>query len=812
MAERHEHHDATQATGASRAISAAGAPAGRTPEGGVPRGGQAWPGQAGGASALSLLLVLLALTLLLVIVRHNPPDPAPASSLASEYSGERARQVLSQLVGDGQPHPAGSAADDRVRQQILAILTQNGYQPHVEEGFACHPTGACAHVRNVVARLDGREPGSAVALAAHYDSVGAGPGASDDLAGVAAILEIARALKATAPPRHSILMLLDEGEETGLLGAAVFEDSGPEHDDVKAVVNLEARGANGPSYMFETSGENAWLIDSWAPHAERPVTTSLAAFLYTLLPNDTDLTVFRQHRVAGLNFAFIGGAPFYHTPYDNLANSSPASLQHQGANAMAAITGLAGADIDHPRRGNLVFFDVLSMGVVRWPVGWCLWMAVLALVVLIGTIVAAVRARALSGSDLVLGLLVVPVTLLVTTLAAFGISLGLGATGAFAAVLWLAHPLPALAAFWLLGLAVVAALAIALGRRGEPLGLWAGVWTWWALLALVLSVVAPATSYLFALPALIAAVCGAAFGIWRVQPAGAEPTPPGVALAVIVPSVVAALLWFSVLPAIYAGIGVPVLPVISALVAIALTTAAPLITAGGTLGRRLWQPALALTLVAVVVALPQPRYSPSSPQRTTLVFFQDADAAKARWVVGSQGPVPAAVLQAASFGKPGPAFPWSQASALTRCADAPSLAAATGPELQLLGSSVVDGKRHVKLRLISHRDARSITLWVPAAARVSSVAIDGHEVPASGSKSAPSFNAGDWRSFSDVTLAPAGCQVEVVLDDLATHDWYVVDSTPGLPAGGAALIAARPPSAVPMQNGDVTLVAHKAAI
>ena len=73
-------------------------------------------------------------------------------------------------------------------------------------------------MKNVVARLPGREPGKSVLLMAHYDSVPAGPGVSDDMAGVAAILEVARVLKAGPPLRHGVLFLLNDGEEAGLAG------------------------------------------------------------------------------------------------------------------------------------------------------------------------------------------------------------------------------------------------------------------------------------------------------------------------------------------------------------------------------------------------------------------------------------------------------------------------------------------------------------------------------------------------------------------------------------------------------------------
>src|SRR5690606_38807769 len=99
----------------------------------------------------------------------------------------------------------------------------------------------CGNVGNLMTRLPGREDGPAVLLTAHYDSVGAGAGVSDDLTGVAAILETARLLLLDEPLRNPIILLFTDGEEPGLLGA----EASATHEwfeDVALVVNLEARG------------------------------------------------------------------------------------------------------------------------------------------------------------------------------------------------------------------------------------------------------------------------------------------------------------------------------------------------------------------------------------------------------------------------------------------------------------------------------------------------------------------------------------------------------------------------------------------
>jgi acetylornithine deacetylase/succinyl-diaminopimelate desuccinylase-like protein len=177
-------------------------------------------------SILSALAVL-AFVLFLSIEGLRPPAPKPVNASPSEFSAERAREVLNRLVGDGIPHPTGSPQNDAVRRRVMDEFTKIGYQPAVQEGFSCDEEGDCATVHNVLARLDGQEAGEAVMVAAHYDSVPAGPGAFDDGAGVATILEAARALKSFPQARHSIIFLVDDGEEAGLIGARVFVNQHP---------------------------------------------------------------------------------------------------------------------------------------------------------------------------------------------------------------------------------------------------------------------------------------------------------------------------------------------------------------------------------------------------------------------------------------------------------------------------------------------------------------------------------------------------------------------------------------------------------
>src|SRR5919206_411380 len=93
------------------------------------------------------------------------------------------------------------------------------------------------------------------------------------LAGTATILETARALTTGPRPRNDVVLVFTDGEEACLCGARAFVDQHPLARGGGVVLNLEARGSSGPAILFETSADNAGLVDLYGrtPH---PVGTS----------------------------------------------------------------------------------------------------------------------------------------------------------------------------------------------------------------------------------------------------------------------------------------------------------------------------------------------------------------------------------------------------------------------------------------------------------------------------------------------------------------------------------------------------------
>ncbi len=81
-----------------------------------------------------------------------------------------------------------------------------------------------APTRTVLAELPGSLDGRVVMLGAHLDSVIDGPGINDNASGVAALLEIARALRGTRPAA-TVRLAFWSGEELGLHGSLRYVDS-----------------------------------------------------------------------------------------------------------------------------------------------------------------------------------------------------------------------------------------------------------------------------------------------------------------------------------------------------------------------------------------------------------------------------------------------------------------------------------------------------------------------------------------------------------------------------------------------------------
>ena len=290
------------------------------------------------------------------------------------------------------PHPMGNEENHRARAYLESQLQALGVEVRVEPGIGQSSRGRTGRVENIVGTFRGTGAKPAIMLVAHYDSVPGSPGAADDGAGVITILETVRALNAGPSRAHDLIVLLTDGEEAGLLGASAFVAAHPHlAQDVGVAMNLEARGSSGPALMFETSERNGRLIREFARAAPYPVASSLMAFAYKLLPNDTDMTVFKRAGLNCLNFAFIETLQDYHTPRDCMETLDPRSVQHLGSNVLALVRQFDKSSLDEGREPDLIYFNWLGSRIMVYPQ----WFAhLLNLLVFVLLAVATLKGRA----------------------------------------------------------------------------------------------------------------------------------------------------------------------------------------------------------------------------------------------------------------------------------------------------------------------------------------------------------------------------------------------------------------------------------
>jgi CheY-like chemotaxis protein len=343
--------------------------------------------------AAPILAALLG-ALLLAILATTPRSPVPASAPAEVFSAERAMADVEVIAA--RPHPTGSEANAQVRSYLTQQMRALGMEVTESTGVVSAQgterlnrwsgrTDPPQTLTNLIGVLPGKDRSlPAVLLMSHHDSVWGSPGAPDDTAGVASSLEVVRAIKAQGQQQRDLIMLVTDAEELGLEGAEQFFAAHPLREQVGAVINMEARGGGGRTTLFQTSRENGAAIGLYAKAVSHPVASSLSAYVYSVLPNDTDLTPVIKGSYTAYNFAFIGRSGLYHSPKATPANLDQGSLQDMGGQVLDLTRALLAAPVMPPKAPDVVFFDALGLTTITYPawLGWLMLAAALGAFVL----------------------------------------------------------------------------------------------------------------------------------------------------------------------------------------------------------------------------------------------------------------------------------------------------------------------------------------------------------------------------------------------------------------------------------------------
>lgn len=708
---------------------------------------------------------------LLAVFGQARPEALGLDAPATRFSAARADAVLGRLLADQRPRPAGSPENAAFRSRLLKELAGLGVAAREETQMSCYSERRwgvipCATITNVIADV---LPGSGkpILLMAHADSVAAGPGAGDDASGVATLLETIRALKARgSQDGRPVTALFTDGEENGLLGAAAFLRDPQTRARIGAVINMESRGNQGPSYLFQTSAGDSKLIDLYARSVPHFAASSLYAEIYKILPNDTDLTPFLAAGITAYNFAFIGNSAHYHTPLDRRENIDPRSLQQHGDNALELVDALRRTDPAALKGGNAIYLDVLGRWLPRLNTGLALPLSIaaFALIALAGFLAPRERREIRRP---VLALLMPP--LLLAGCVGIGFALHMLAA-------WIsgqadpsfAHPI------WLrlsLSFGVFAMALLVAGGSGAIAS-----WLWLAGLGMVCAIFAPGLTPYFLFPSLIAAL------LLLVTARG------GRGAAIWLAALPALVLWLGLNAGTEPVMGLRMHPLFTVSAAFALIALLPVLAKAPRLARNLSAAACLLASIGLAVTAGlQPAYSADSPQRLNLRYVEMDG--KASWLADPVARLPDGLRAVANF-----------SASPQQVLETGYVAAAGSAQYPAPRAAMVRDGDTITLDLDAQSDA--VMLIVPPEAALRSVTINGISAAAGGQRT------------TIVCSTPDCANARVTLRSGSSQPWelLLVAYKRGLPPQGAKLLKARPREAVSSQAGDRTALAARIAV
>ncbi len=567
------------------------------------------------------------------------------------FSEQNARAHVSMLAGTIGRRPVGTDANTRARAYIVDQLKLYGYDVRVQEVDARRPElGRTAHVNNIVAVLAGKRS-EAVGLVSHYDTAPESPGGGDDALGVAVALEAARVLAARQDRQWSILVLVTDGEEAGLMGAAGLVTDREVMSRLQAYINIESIGSRGTAMLFQAGPANGWITGAWARHAPHPRGASFAVEIYKRLPNDTDFTILARQGIPGLNFASIGDSYAYHTPRDTADRLSAETLRTTGENVVATATALDGIDITKRSRWDSLFFDVGAITALSFSAiaGWILAAISLLLGIAAWLRATAAAVRMAGAGRCVLTALWALLGVVATAAATIGAAWALRAAREVYHP-WYAHP----DRMFLLLVCVGCTAAWAMSRAGawlparmhgprHPIVTWSLALPIWIGLSALMLWVAPGAAFMWTLPLFVAS-------------AALLLAPPANAFAVRIASVVAlavtAALWLQnaielgrFVVAIFGRLPIvtPIYVFPALLLIVAVMIAPPLVAAAAPT-RALPRPSLLSALLLLTIAIAggfayaAPAYTYDQPLRRQVRALQEPGSTVATWEIGSVEP------------------------------------------------------------------------------------------------------------------------------------------------------------------------------
>ncbi len=570
--------------------------------------------------------IFIAFVISIVFFTMMPQKVSTEIAPPAEFSVPRALAHVSKIAE--KPHYTGSLNHQDVLHYIETELQKLNLQTEIQEGTTLSDWGNLVKSKNIIARIKGSSSSKAVLLLSHYDSAphSFAPGAADNATGVATILEAIRAfLHTNTPHKNDIIILFTDAEELGLNGAALFVTKHKWAKDVGIVVNFEARGTSGPSFMLmETNKGNASLVNAFSEAStSHPVASSLMYSVYKMMPNDTDLTVFREHgNIPGYNFAFIDSHFNYHTAQDDLSHLDHRSVLHQGSYLMPLLNHLSNANLSNLETAeDKVYFNVPFL-FIDYPFSWVFTMLIIAVMFFLFFVFIGLGRRSLIMSDIGKGFLYLFGTLIASgILTFFGWKILLAIYPGYSDILqgftYNGHIY--ILAFTFLSLAVSFLFYAPVKHETTLYSYTVAPVLLWIIICIALAIYLPGAAFL-SIPLLCSVLI---LGFYCMTQRSSEIVNsilavPG--LCIIVP-----LIWMFPI-----GLGLKILVGSSVLTVLLFSLILPIM--GSFSGKAIWSAAMfVIAIVCFVFAHIESGFEPGKAKPNSLVYYMDNDTDKAYW-------------------------------------------------------------------------------------------------------------------------------------------------------------------------------------
>jgi len=672
---------------------------------------------------ISCLYFLAILTTCIVSIFINTsPKLVDTSAPLNLFSAGRAYRHVKKISLE--PHSMGTLAHKSVRKYIITECKKLGLETEVQNTTSVRAFGdriVAGNVYNIIARVKGQEGNKVILLMAHYDSKPNSLGAGDNAAGVAALLETARALGTGKPLKNDVILLFTDGEENRLLGANAFVTEKSLLNRIALVINLEGRGNTGSSIMFEVNSENGWIMREYAKAVAFPMANSFYYELYRILPNDTDYSVFKKAGIPGLNHAFIGGMVNYHSMTDSPKNLDILSLQHHGDNMYDLVKHFGNINLDHIKSPDISYFNVVGNWFVQYPGSWNKILTIVSALLMVIILWIGFSRKSVTGKGVFMGLVILPMLIVSSALAILLL------------VLTINMFYPEYKNFisgnaYNSGYYFIAITAISIAVIAQPL-MWAckrfnvtSIMTGALLIITIMLFIfyhfAPSATYLIFIPLFFLQIVQLVFIVKKVSYTQHTRLYEALSLLGAFPAL---LLLLPMLYLMFTAFGLSILSLITTLVeGLIIVSLLPLLTSVFNYGRYLIVNfAITLCVIALLLAHLNSNFSTKLPLQTYVRYELDALTKEANWV--TDGGID---FGNDKFFKNSKTLPQNSSSMLS---DAP-LYALQSPVMKIIQDTIVGNIRRLKLHCLSVRNAQSFSINFTPDDKIRKLIIDRKEV------------------------------------------------------------------------------------